>query len=779
MMNSDGGTTAEKSLLRIHFLHAGYSDCILIECRPDSLDSIKLTKETPYKSMLIDGGMAGKKINQVVHNYCSEHLGWELGRKFDYLLVTHSHADHVKGITTQKIKAKHVIDSGFNHNQNKVKRDNSALYRDAPDTGVAYNYLKHISDLKNKTWKVPPFCPNDIEEEGESNTPQLNINGSNDISFHWLFAAGVFNTPAEAQKRRPVVGKKNKATMEDGQKPVSPNLFSLGFILKWKNFLFYSGGDAYAKDLEGPALDSLFNEETAPAWMKDESGNLLKIAVFKSSHHGSATSVPKRNDKYWLEVIQPDTVVTLTNFDFTNLPCEEFAESLLATSKAIASTENLTPKEFAAYFTNHFDISTAGKTITQKTYNKLRQLSNLENGVTFFSNLSFSEEDKKIKKLTNKIPADTKTSLIPVVTGSIQEQKKRKESTLENEDPEKKKKKTEAHNRLKFEENSKTQTLPNYTYSPLSLIIELSDQTMDRSPSHLYEEKIDEKSNYFLRRQRRLHNEILLYRRLDDVQVNQISSPETHERGFVVVENFENSCLYFEGNTKQNLYAGRYPLEGESEMKDFDEIAYFVHGDIENQNDSVDRRILVDPFRRYLWLKTITQKNAALSQNIFAANTGHDWEIISNDTNKSIEESLKRLEYRLPDVNGDAFYHSANSDVRKTLNDVANQLANLYINQLWMKNSIRRDFKPEQKDSKLYKVMKNLVMHPFFGVVACQYFCGIWNKNNVILKSIVNSKYLDILFENDFTYRQSIGITNEVFNINVFYDMNEVQWGCE
>lgn len=777
MMNSDGGTKAEETLLRIHFLQAGSSDCILIECRPCSTQYSQLTKETPYKSMLIDGGMANNQINQVVHGYCTEHLGWENGRIFDYLLITHSHEDHLNGITTQKIKAKFIIDSGFHHEKNEYPRNPDAKFTEAADTIVASKYLDHISGLKEKkSWSVPPFCPKSSVEESESNTPQLNINEGKDISFHWLFAAGVLNTPTEIEKRRPVVSKMANASIEEGEEPKSPNLYSLGFILKWKDFLFYSGGDAYAELLEQSTFSRLFDVESAPKWMKDDSGNLLKIAVFKSSHHGSATSVPMRDDKYWLEMIQPDTVVTLTNFDFRNLPCEEFADSLLETTKAIANPKNKNPKAFAAYFLNHFDIFSSGKHIRQTTYNKLLELSQLQSNTELFSNLYFYEGEKRYKKLTNKIDS------LPSEPESIEniKNKRKSEETL-NADTKRKKEEKEQNHRKEFnEDDSKQQTPPKYTLSPLSLIIEVSKQSMSRQHSNEISTKIDEKFNYFLTRKRRLHDEILLYRQLDEEQLTRIASRGSHSTGFVITEIFSQVRLHFTKFASKKICVGKYPIKDESGLKIVDQKAYFDTAD-RNPKYSTERRILVDPFRRYLWLRIVTETNVALREMIFQRENGREIEKIKDTTRLHLEKTSEMLKLNTKNINGNLLNLSTGSSERERLNVAANELANSYIDYLWSDGKRNRDFKESKKgikDTEQFKVMDNLVRHPFFGLVAGQFFCGCATSTKGTIP-IVATDFQETFLDMDLAYRQSIGITDEVFNLDEFYNAGEARWGDE
>ncbi|RSZ61061.1 hypothetical protein HF313_16685 [Massilia atriviolacea] len=487
-------TTPSQRRLRIHFLQAGYSDCIIIECKMwegahDSHQEEPLPKDClHYRSMIVDGGLARGPLNQNVHDYCSKHLGWEPERRFDYQLLTHFHEDHVLGLVEQKIRSAVIIDPGLDAGirlrTNAVKPMFSVPLKQASiDNYFTWcqeqSAKRKATDPRTETpsvWTIPPFACIGKVAPDEHNTPRLDQPGCADINFHWLFGGGVLAPLVDKDDGmgKPIFASRGEGIDTEQKAQFSPNLVSLGFVIEWGDFLFYSAGDAFAPELEDPTFDALLGAGagkdgvSAPAWMR--SGDKLKsFSVVKSSHHGSATSVGTSStgseDLYWLQRINPDTVVMLANLKHSNLPSEVYSEALLKT----AMRRQNDGVDFGVYFWNDFSVlcnNTALKDQTVANLNKLLALNSTAADAARGRVLTNFSMTRAIgfSVCTNRTDHEEPSSL-----SSVGEKKRKRDSI--GSAPHSKKRKSN-------EDSSDTSEDAKFR-SPLALVIEVSDATLD------------------------------------------------------------------------------------------------------------------------------------------------------------------------------------------------------------------------------------------------------------------------------------------------------------
>ncbi|HZX30165.1 MAG TPA: hypothetical protein VFF03_02320 [Rhodocyclaceae bacterium] len=589
--------------LRFHHLHVGRSDCTIIEAKgwdvavepnPDE-DDAKF-----YRSIIVDGGWASHALDQTVTHYQEQELKWGKDRIFDYMLLSHFHDDHYSGIKRQKIKAWVTIDPGLGagayiRTGAVCPRFVSSKVIGASE-GVYLKYIqKHLDD--EKVWTLPPFAMERKMDPDSYNTPVLDPTDQQEIFFRWVCGAGVI--PSQG-------GDGDVDELADSGslgKTLDPNEYSLGFIVQWGDFLYFSAGDAGASkesnhsELENIIFKKLTDPEKAPEWMRGKDNAIRSLTVVKSSHHGSATSVAMLDKdpgaKYWLEKLSPDTVITLANTIYSNLPSDRFFESLLATAesrkkRACASTkENHENLDFAAYVWNDFALWDDGKGLNKDAAKACKSLlamadENLRRW-SLISNLNF-QPVTPTAYLTNRVVLGDSVKAIASIMEAQKNKKQRKRIKKEGQEP---------------QEDSNV-----YFWSPLALRIDVDGCTLKKNWPAGQETNKDETETYLKKTtHRKLHDEIEVYRKIKGKDLVKLGSGAAL-KGDGFYPCFDHPMPFAKNNSK-SLNAPDdlqvFPKEGDDSVSNKRQDFYPV-GDKSQKIFKPYFQFVSDPFRRLFWI---------------------------------------------------------------------------------------------------------------------------------------------------------------------------------
>lgn len=273
-------------LLEIHFINISGGDAVAVVVY--DLDG----NAAPFR-MLIDAGGEGC-CKARLDTYIATHWGKP---KFDLVVASHYHSDHISGFYTSELEFNRVMDIGG-------YKLGGVTYP-APK-GVGKGGQGAASGYFGRITRKPP-----VERETRS---EFKLRADLPITLKLCCASGVVN------------GTDHLAGV--ARRYIDPNDLSLALLLEWKDgdqvFRYFTAGDL-SGDL---TLKRYYNlEEPLVAYLTAQ-GQLgdAGVTVLKASHHGSNYSTYKPPaGAGLLDRLKPDMVVVTAN-TFKDVPGERFLE---------------------------------------------------------------------------------------------------------------------------------------------------------------------------------------------------------------------------------------------------------------------------------------------------------------------------------------------------------------------------------------------------------------------------------------------------------------------
>jgi Metallo-beta-lactamase superfamily len=354
---------AQNERLEIHHINVENGDATLI--------TIHNTLANTFSAkVLIDGGNSGTGV--YLKPYFNNLFGVPLaGQKVNYMILSHFHADHYRGLqgigsgsAVDAIRADSVIDpGGYFFAGKKYGNLNPPDYADRGGSGAG-DYTEAIKAAYNKGFlkarsKTITGFPGDI---GKS----INIGTVNGVPVTLTCIAGAGYS----------YGAGGAVINNGGTKPsrTNQNNFSLGFVLQYGQFRYYTSGDmgGYQTDKctkyidqetdVDKGIDYLFPGLSFPFDdnVSDKDGVFGHVCSFKVSHHGSGCS---SNDVF-LKRTAAAIFISVGNQPKWGLPEPGFVNRVKAEWSPLSewATENrpLGVNNQGVYFTNLYDF-TAGR----------------------------------------------------------------------------------------------------------------------------------------------------------------------------------------------------------------------------------------------------------------------------------------------------------------------------------------------------------------------------------------------------------------------------------
>lgn len=289
--------TEKREFLEIHHISVSNGDATVIAVNELDQDN-KITK---CDLIFIDFGATEKDIERI-EKHCTKAFGGNYNVK--YIIFSHSHWDH-KGEFLGKKRDFFV-------------KENPIIFHGQPS-----------KDFDSKFYKIDELIINDDE------TKEIKIHDEVSLTCYC------------ASRKLP-----NKE-ITNNSKNEEPNNNSLAWVLKYKEFIYFTAGDLSGSEasnymnMEKPLLDYLYDEK-GPLKGKN-------INVLKASHHGSKYNMfgydnesPNNNkNSFFLDKLKPEYIVLTCN-KVNKLPDQEFF---------LRVTENKEIKERikGVYLVNEFD----------------------------------------------------------------------------------------------------------------------------------------------------------------------------------------------------------------------------------------------------------------------------------------------------------------------------------------------------------------------------------------------------------------------------------------
>jgi hypothetical protein len=311
---AQGGTAtfdAPLPVLEIHHIDSAGGDCtaIIIRIGPKII-----------KKILIDAGAERNGANRVkayLHRFFYEGDGESDFpiNKFDLYISSHYHADHIKGLQDNKIQFDYFMDTGLSGDEFIPLHGNKI-------SGQSNFFAGYKEQLRSCGTRVPiPFIEKakfTITGKSKAGTPQADVafspldlfppNYGIDLKLTCYCADGVMFEGTD------VLGPQ----LDLMGRTTNPNDHSIGFLLRWGKFTYYTAGD-----LSGDLTKSrYYNIEES---LVNILGGMLGdkgVSAMKASHHGSDDSSHPAIDEGkpsepavtpFLEIMQPKTIVVPCN----------------------------------------------------------------------------------------------------------------------------------------------------------------------------------------------------------------------------------------------------------------------------------------------------------------------------------------------------------------------------------------------------------------------------------------------------------------------------------
>ncbi|PSL44236.1 hypothetical protein CLV51_106102 [Chitinophaga niastensis] len=283
-------TAAQNKILEIHHINIENGDATMIVVHDTASNTF------PVK-ILIDGGNSG--TDRFLQNYFTSYFGAaNMPVTFKYLILTHFHKDHYAGFNKLGngtiFRADTVIDPGgytLGATYGPVNPPQATPNRGAKASSDASIYKKALRDafnnnyLQSRSLLVTSF-PRDIGQVLKIDT----LNGV-PATLKCLVSSGYTYGAGGAAVNDGIAGRNNA------------NNFSLGFILEYGQFRYFTAGDmggyknggcsAYIDQevtVDG-GFDTLFNTKSYRFDKKARNVAAIgHVCAFKTSHHGSDCS---------------------------------------------------------------------------------------------------------------------------------------------------------------------------------------------------------------------------------------------------------------------------------------------------------------------------------------------------------------------------------------------------------------------------------------------------------------------------------------------------------
>jgi hypothetical protein len=262
--------------------------------------------KTILKRVLIDAGGEefGKSFDPLA-SYVATKFGTE---KFDYIISSHYHTDHVSGFAECSIPFKNCIDAGGYTVHNTTFRPINQLGDPRYQAVVVQKYGAYVEDtLINKGAKriiIPFLDPASYDDtgkiqDGKAGPHEIVLNADPKITLTCYAGVGMLadgtnalkdSTIARIRRRQEYEKKDTKAkipdkTIDSQLRNVSPNDLSFAFVLQMGTFIYFTAGDISGdlsltryRNIEEPLIKYLKTLNPTPVG---------RVSVFKATHHGS------------------------------------------------------------------------------------------------------------------------------------------------------------------------------------------------------------------------------------------------------------------------------------------------------------------------------------------------------------------------------------------------------------------------------------------------------------------------------------------------------------
>ncbi|HVI47849.1 MAG TPA: hypothetical protein VM802_23470 [Chitinophaga sp.] len=286
-------TAAQHEILEIHHINVENGDATMIVVHDTAANTY------PVK-ILIDGGNSG--TDRFLQGYFNNYFGAvNMPVTFKYLILTHFHKDHYAGFNRlgagNIFRADSVIDPGgytlgptygpinppqATPDRGAKKAGDASIYKNALRTAYNNAYLRERS-------KIVTTFPDDIGKV----LPLGTVNGV-PLTLKCLASSGYTYSTGGATVDNGIGGRNNA------------NNFSLGFVLEYGQFRYFTAGDMGGYENTGctayidqeasinGGFGSLYSGTSYP-FNQDAGGATAvgHVCAFKTSHHGSDCSSSK------------------------------------------------------------------------------------------------------------------------------------------------------------------------------------------------------------------------------------------------------------------------------------------------------------------------------------------------------------------------------------------------------------------------------------------------------------------------------------------------------
>lgn len=289
----------DNSKLSVHYVNVGQGDCIMLNL-PDGknmiIDAGQKNGSTPIYSGQTESN--DKAITQHAIDYAKANIIQE-GQKFDYMVLTHAHEDHVSLLDNflEEFEVGTIVRSPEFYQSDKdaaLTAKESAL---AASTGVT---LKENYNIVS-TGVMRAFLNNAYNEPGSTmlvTNSSIVFSGKDDENNDYAIR---FYTIPETEYYNPT---------DNGLKN-NPNNYSPLIVLTYKEFTFAFTGDGEKK-----------SEELILARYGDD---LPNVDFMDLAHHGSKTG----NIQSFIDKLDPEyAIVSVGDAKIYGLPDEEVYERL-------------------------------------------------------------------------------------------------------------------------------------------------------------------------------------------------------------------------------------------------------------------------------------------------------------------------------------------------------------------------------------------------------------------------------------------------------------------
>ncbi|HVI47850.1 MAG TPA: hypothetical protein VM802_23475 [Chitinophaga sp.] len=350
-------TAAQNEILEIHHINVENGDATMIVIHDT-------TANTYPMKILIDGGNSG--TDKFLQGYFTNIFGaTNIPVTFKYLILSHFHQDHYKGFNKLGngtiFRADTIIDPGgykLTSTYANIRPPDSTINRGAMNAATTYkNAIKTAYTggfLRSRSMIITTF-PGDLNKI----LPLGTVNGV-PVTLRCIGAAG-YTYYKGAKNNNP----SNK---------VNPNNFTLGFILEYGQFRYFTAGDmggygngtcsAYI-DQENNVddnLDSLY--KTKSYYFNNQAAQISTrghICAFKVNHHGSDCST----NLSLLRFTACAAFISAGNMSKWGLPIPSFQErldtGLVPLSEWSAASRPLSVSNRGVYVTNLYNFKSGSK----------------------------------------------------------------------------------------------------------------------------------------------------------------------------------------------------------------------------------------------------------------------------------------------------------------------------------------------------------------------------------------------------------------------------------